>query len=49
LWEEFNQQNSLPVPEHGAHDFSGRQNLFGGQLLWRGHTKSCALLRQVPQ
>jgi hypothetical protein len=32
-WEELNQQNSLPVPEHGAHDFSGQHRLFGSQLL----------------
>jgi hypothetical protein len=30
LWEEFNQQNFLPVPEHGARGFSGGHHLFGG-------------------
>ena len=28
-----NKQNSLPVPEHGAYDFSDRHHLFGGGLL----------------
>jgi hypothetical protein len=40
-WEEFNKQNALPVPEHGARDFPGQHSL-GSRLLWTGHTKPWA-------